>query len=140
MESEYINLKEKDMSSMAVKLTNDHLEQIADYLAEKFPVLRQRSSSRTFSRDAEMDIRERTVRVEEELKNQREIIRDLIVNMNARFEQVDKRFEEMRTDMNTRFEEMRTDMDKRFNMMMWFTGLGLTIVIGFLTGAMVLLK
>jgi len=114
---------------MAVKLTNDHLEQIAEYLSEKFPALRQRSSSRTFSRDVEMDIRERTVRVEEELKNQREIIRDLIVNMNARFEQVDRRFE-----------EMRSDMDKRFNMMMWFTGLGLTIVTGFLTGAMVLLK
>ena len=138
------------MSSMAVKLTNDHLEQIADYLTEKFPVLRQRGSSRGFSRDVEMDIRERTVRVEEELKNQREIIRDLIVNMNARFEQVDRRFEEMRSDMNSRFEQVDKrfeqvdrrfeDMDKRFNMMMWFTGLGLTIVTGFLTGAMVLLK
>lgn len=138
------------MSTMAVKLTNDHLEQIADYLTEKFPVLRQRGSSRAFSRDVEMDIRERTVRVEEELKNQREIIRDLIVNMNSRFEQVDKRFEqvdrrfeEMRNDMNSRFEQVDRrfeDLDKRFNMMMWFTGLGLTIVTGFLTGAMVLLK
>ena len=55
----------------------------------------------------ELDIRERIVRVEEELKHQREL-------MLQSFEISSKRFEEMRTDMNKRFEEIRTDMNKRF--------------------------
>lgn len=55
----------------------------------------------------ELDIRERIVRVEEELKHQREL-------MLQSFEISNKRFEEMRTDMNKRFEEMRADMNKRF--------------------------
>ena len=46
------------MSSMAVKLTDDHLERIAEYLSEKFPALRQRSSSGHFRAALEMDIRE----------------------------------------------------------------------------------
>ncbi len=58
----------------------------------------------------ELDIRERIVRVEEELKHQRQL-------MMQGFEMMDKRFEEMRTDTNKRFEEMRTDMDKRFEQM-----------------------
>ncbi len=51
----------------------------------------------------ELDIRERIVRVEEELKHQREL-------MLQGFEMSNKRFEEMRTDMNKRFEQV----DKRF--------------------------
>jgi hypothetical protein len=34
--------------------------------------------------------------------------------MNKRFDDMNKRFEDMRTDMNKRFEDMRTDMNKRF--------------------------
>ena len=51
----------------------------------------------------ELDIRERIVRVEEELKHQREL-------MLQGFETSNKRFEEMRADMNKRFEQV----DKRF--------------------------
>jgi Fe2+ transport system protein B len=54
----------------------------------------------------ELDIRERIVRVEEELKHQREL-------MLQGFEMSNKRFEEMRTDMNKRFEQV----DKRFEQM-----------------------
>ena len=83
----------------------------------------------------ESEWRERTIRLEEALKHQRELmqqgfaqtdkhfeqIRD---DMNKRFEQVDrrfeqfdKRFEQMRGDMDKRFEQMRGDMDKRFEQM-----------------------
>ncbi len=69
----------------------------------------------------EIELRERMIRVEEELKNQRDLILQFMQQVDKRFEQVDKRFEEMRTDMDKRFEqvdkrfeEMRTDMDKRF--------------------------
>jgi chromosome segregation ATPase len=51
----------------------------------------------------ELDIRERIVRVEEELKHQREL-------MLQGFENSNKRFEEMRIDMDKRYEQV----DKRF--------------------------
>ena len=51
----------------------------------------------------EIELRERMVRVEEELKHQREL-------MQQGFTLMDKRFEEMREDMNKRFEQV----DKRF--------------------------
>jgi len=58
----------------------------------------------------ELDLRERTIRVEEELKHQRELMTEGFKQMEKRFEQVDKRFEQMHQDMNKRFEQM----DKRF--------------------------
>jgi Fe2+ transport system protein B len=69
----------------------------------------------------ELEIRERIVRVEEELKHQRELMlqgfemnnkraEELRTDMNKRFEQVDKRFEQV----DKRFEEIRSDMNKRF--------------------------
>ncbi|BCX80972.1 hypothetical protein MIT9_P0550 [Methylomarinovum caldicuralii] len=51
----------------------------------------------------DLELRDRIVRVEEELKHQREL-------MEQGFRLMDKRFEEMREDTNKRFEQM----DKRF--------------------------
>ena len=69
----------------------------------------------------ELDLRERTIRVEEELKHQRELMVEGFKQMEKRFEQVDKRFEQMHLDMNKRFEQvdkrfeqMHLDMNKRF--------------------------
>jgi DNA anti-recombination protein RmuC len=62
----------------------------------------------------ELDIRERIVRVEEELKHQRELMLQGFENSNKRFEEVNRHFDEARTDVNKRFEEMRADMNKRF--------------------------
>jgi predicted nucleotide-binding protein (sugar kinase/HSP70/actin superfamily) len=62
----------------------------------------------------EIELRERMVRVEEELKHQRELMRE-------GFERVDKRFEEMREDMDKRFEQVDKrfeQMDKRFDTML----------------------
>ena len=174
---------------MSSKFTEEELEQIGAYLAEKYPVLKSSQDIYRYS-DIKIDIYERIVRVEEELKHQRELIHEVLKMMDKRFEemrsdmdrrfdqvdkrfeqvdkrfeqidkrfeQVDKRFEDTRTDMNTRFEEMRTDMnarfeemridmnarfeqvDKRFNMMMWFMGIGFTLITTIITGAFVLLK
>jgi len=41
----------------------------------------------------EIELRERMVRVEEELKHQRELIKTILEQMDKRFEAVDKRFE-----------------------------------------------
>ena len=71
--------------------------------------------------DREIALAERFVRVEEELKHQRELILEGFAQSNKRFEQIDKRFDESRQDMlarfeqvDRRFEQMREDMNKRF--------------------------
>ena len=60
---------------------------------------------------------ERMVRVEEELKSQREL-------MTVRFEAMDRRFEDQRTSIDQRFDETRA-RDRRSD---WFMGVGFTIV------------
>jgi len=54
----------------------------------------------------EIELRERMVRVEEELRHQRELMREGFAQMEKRFEQIDKRFEQI----DKRFEQV----DKRF--------------------------
>ncbi len=54
----------------------------------------------------EMDLRDRTIRVEEELKHQRELMLEGFKQMEKRFEQIEKRFEQI----DKRFEQV----DKRF--------------------------
>ena len=43
----------------------------------------------------ELDLRERTIRVEEELRHQRELMTEGFKQMEKRFEQIDKRFEQV---------------------------------------------
>lgn len=43
----------------------------------------------------EVELRERRVRVEEELKHQRELMREGFARMDERFERMDERFDEM---------------------------------------------
>ena len=70
----------------------------------------------------EIELRERMIRVEEELKHQRELMQQGFVMMDKRFEelqhQMDKRFEavDKRFEaMDKRFEELQHQMDKRFD-------------------------
>jgi chaperonin cofactor prefoldin len=65
----------------------------------------------------EIELRERMVRVEEELKHQRELIKTILVEMDKRFDAVDKRFEAMQEQMDKRFHAMQEHMDKRFEAM-----------------------
>ena len=58
----------------------------------------------------EIELRERMVRIEEELKHQRELIKTILEQMDKRFDAVDKRFEAM----DQRFEAMQKCMDQRF--------------------------
>ena len=134
------------IKDMASKFTEEDLEFISRYLAEKYPSLKSNADQYRYS-DIKIDIHERIVRVEEELKHQRDLIHEVLKMMDKRFEQVekrfeqvDKRFEELRTDMNNRFEFTHADINRRFNMMMWFTGIGFTLITTIITGAFVLLK
>jgi hypothetical protein len=69
----------------------------------------------------EIELRERMVRIEEELKHQRELIKTILEQMDKRFDAVDKRFEAMdqrfdamQKSMDQRFEAMQKSMDQRF--------------------------
>ena len=75
----------------------------------------------------ELDLRERTIRVEEELKHQRELMLTGFAQMDKRFEQVEKRFEQIdkrfeqvdlqlkqiREDSNRRFEQVDKQLEKQ---------------------------
>jgi septation ring formation regulator EzrA len=98
----------------------------------------------------EIELRERMVRVEEELKHQRELIKTILVEMDKRFDAVDKRFdavdkrfdvvdkrfESMQQQMDKRFESMQQKMDKRFEDLtrridrFMFWSFGLTVSVG----------
>lgn len=79
----------------------------------------------------ELDLRERTVRVEEELKHQRALMVQGFEAMEKRFEQVDKRLDQVdkqlaqsREEVNKRFEQVdkqltqtREETNKRFEQM-----------------------
>ena len=155
------------MTSMASKLTKEHMEQIAGYLTEKFPVLTVAQRGKN-SASVGFEIRERVVQREGLIKNQQVILEKMLTFMDKRFEQidkrfeqvekrfeqVDKRFEELRSDMNyrfeqfdRRFEEMRSDInsrfeqvDKKFTMLIWFMGFGFTLVTVFISGLITILR
>jgi hypothetical protein len=77
----------------------------------------------------EIELRERMVRVEEELKHQRELMRQ-------GFEQMDKRFEAMQSNMDKRFEQVEKrfeQIDKRFVEMIRRHDRHFLWLIGFIT-------
>jgi hypothetical protein len=94
----------------------------------------------------EIELRERMVRVEEELKHQRELMRQgfelmdkrfeaMQANMDKRFEQMDKRFEQVEKrfeQMDKRFDEMIRRHDRHFLWLIAFitTVGGLVIAAG----------
>jgi uncharacterized protein (DUF1800 family) len=92
----------------------------------------------------EIELRERMVRGEEELRHQRELIQTILVQMDKRFDAVDKRFEQMQLNMDKRFEavDKRFEaMDKRFEELtrrldrFMFWSFGLTVSVGALVVA-----
>ena len=65
----------------------------------------------------ELELRERTIRVEEELKHQRELMLAGFAQMDKRFEQVDKQLGQMRNESDRRFEQVEKrfeQVEKRF--------------------------
>ncbi len=68
----------------------------------------------------DLELRERMVRVEEELKHQRELMEQGFRLMEKRFEQIDKRFEQV----DKRFEQLTNRIDR---FMRWSFALTLTV-------------
>jgi len=84
-------------------LAQEDIEQIQILIREN---VSERLLAQNVNVRYELDLRERTIRVEEELKHQRELMVEGFKQMEKRFEQVDKRFEQV----ERRFEQV----DKRF--------------------------
>ena len=91
-----------------MSLSRDDLEQVGVYV---------RSHLNEWLPHEVFDLQERIIRVEDELRAQREVMiarfdasDKRFEDMNQRFENVNQRFE----DMNQRFDSHQTHMDKRF--------------------------
>jgi len=125
------------MGDPAMTLGPEELQKIGDYvrlhLAEWMGNVRS---------EREIGLMERSIRIEEELKAQRQImetrfeamdrrfesLQELMETrfeaMDRRFESMDKRFEAMQKQMDVRFEAV----DRRFTSMQWMMGLGFTLM------------
>jgi predicted RNase H-like nuclease (RuvC/YqgF family) len=128
----------------AMDLSENQLKQIGEYIQEKLPVWirtytsQQESGVNPLTPPASVPtaLLERMVRVEEELKSQRELMKagfermdqrfeDLIHQMDKRFEQMDKRFEQS----DKRFEDLHAVANRHFVVISVMLGL-LTVLVG----------
>ena len=81
-------------------------------------------------RITDREIVERLTRLEEGQKALNKRFDDLHTEMNGRFDDVNKRIDDLRAEMNGRFQAM----DKRFDILQWMLGLFITIslvILGF---------
>jgi len=76
----------------------------------------------------EIELRERMVRVEEELRHQRELMREGFAQMEKRFEQVDKRFEQVDKRFESVQQDIRNLQQRMDSFMRW--SFGITIGVG----------
>jgi hypothetical protein len=77
---------------------------------------------------------ERLTRLEEGQKALNKRFDDLRAEMNGRFQAMDKRSDDLRAEMNGRFDDLRAEMNGRFDILQWMFGLFITIsmiILGF---------
>ena len=110
-------------------VTQKDLSQISDYIKGQFAEWMESIPPRQFKRDYEFELHERMIRVEEELKTQRELMKQGFEQVDKRFEQVDKRFEQVDRrfeQINKRFEQLEdhfSELSRRmFHFMIWSFG------------------
>ncbi len=110
--------------SETVELSHEALETIGHYVRRNLGAWIAEVVPRSLV-DRDLELRERTIRVEEELKTQRELMRQgfehtekLLQQIDRRFEQIDKRFEQV----DKRFDDLHRNSTR------WFTAI--TIMLG----------
>jgi hypothetical protein len=106
------------MGEPAMELTQSQLQQIAEYVKSQLPDWVYRSEP------PNKELHDRILVVEQELKAQRELMRQGFDAMDKRFEAVDKRFESLQYNTDKRFEAV----DKRFSMLQWMWGGGVILI------------
>ena len=100
------DIKLNDLENKIIQILNSKKEDIYKELLNRLNY-----------EDRRLNLIERIVRIEDELKNQRELIEKVL-------HQMDKRFELLQREMDKRFEHV----DKRFNLLTWVMGIGFTII------------
>ena len=113
-------LAQEDLDLLKQQLGEYVKEHLGDWLAEqslgKPPVV------------YEIELRERMVRVEEELKHQRELMREGFAQMDKRFGQVDKRFEQVDKRFESVQQDIRNLQQRMDRFMRW--SFGITVGVG----------
>nr|VFK39881.1 MAG: hypothetical protein BECKTC1821E_GA0114239_100581 [Candidatus Kentron sp. TC] len=105
---------------ISVATQQSTLEEIAEYVRAHIGEWLAEQSFAKPSLVYEIELRERMIRVEEELKYQRELMKQGFDLMEKRFEAIDKRFEAMTQENNRRFDEVNKrfeKVDERFEKM-----------------------
>lgn len=110
-------------------VTQKDLSQISDYIKIQFVEWMESMPPRQFKRDYKFELHERMIRVDEELKTQRELMKQGFEQIDKRFEQVDRRFEQVDRrfeQINKRFEQVEDhflELSRRmFHFMIWSFG------------------
>ncbi len=137
-----------------VVLREEDVGRIGEYVKPWLREVVDRMVPRTEAAGPDTALLERMVRVEEEIRAQRELMDERFGSMEQRFEAVDRRFEELirHTDKrfdavdkrfeasDKRFEDLiaHTDkrfetVDKRFNTLTWMIGVGFVVVTSLTT-------
>ncbi len=103
-------------------VTQKDLSQISDYIKAQFFEWIETIPSRPIHRTYEFELHERMIRVEEELKTQRELMKQGFEQVDKRFAQVERRFDQI----EKRFETMEnhfSELSRRmFHFMIWSFG------------------
>ena len=123
--------------SQTMEITQEALETIGRYVQQNLASWLQGRTGASYT-ERDLELRERAVRVEEELKAQRDLMHQGFENvrqlMARQFEQVDKRFElvDRRFDqVDKRFEQVDkriSDLNQHMNR--WLTVM--TVMLGFI--------
>ena len=112
------------MSSPIMTLSEDDLHFIGQYVRAELPGwLRDMGPWAALG----SELLERIVRVEEELKAQREILLNHVQSSNERFADMNRRFE----DVNQRFDDVNKrfdDNNKRHSTTQWAVGIGFVVL------------
>lgn len=114
-----------------VTLREEDIERIGEYVKPWIRELVDRLMPRAATAGGDDRLLERMVRVEEELKAQRELMNERFAAMDGRFAAMggrftamDRRFEDLIGYMDKRFDSV----DKRFSTLTWMIGVGFVVI------------
>ena len=108
------------MGEARMELGDRELKKIGEYVKSHLPqwISETKEVLHASLHQRELDILERVVRVEDELKNLREVMEERFGKMDERFEaqqlRIDERFEVQQLRIDERFEAQQRQMDERF--------------------------
>ena len=117
-------------------LREEDVQRIGDYIKPWIRELVDAVVPQPVLAGIDAQLLERMVRVEEELKSQRELMDQRFAAVDKRFEAVDKRFEDLMAYSDRRFEAVDKrfdDVNESFKRTQWLIGLGFVLVTAAVT-------